>query len=512
ELPEVQSDTEEIHTLAESFHNLAFSLHEQAEINKTYLKTIQKLTEIYSELESDKAEMVGINKEARLENAVGKVLELLRDTLPGIGLVKIMRKSPESVETPAGFLRLGAPQFTQEFLSSHEYFPYAASTGLPTDHRQDQGREFLPLHEGLTGWYCDNKMLGIQCSDDDRSFFRRSLPLPAIQDNPVLRGRTHEQGLNGCLLLLPLLTPIQAGEATLLSDPEYDEVLFVYFPDPDTRLSLQDVSFIKIIADQLASIIETDKLMTAADKKKKLDTQLQMAREIQENLLPQKTPVIPGLGISRISKSAAEVGGDYYDFFDLGSKRLGLVIADASGKNVPAAIIMTVFKTTLSTMELTKLSAGEVLTRANDIIQLNITNDRFITAMYAIIDATTGEVELACAGHNPAVVVSRRNGPPTLEERSASGLPLGIVSMKYQPTRFTMKPGDLLVLYTDGVTEARNPDAEEYGAERLKRFLGGQQRTDPARALLDDIGLFTGDAPQYDDITAVTVEFKGNKP
>ena len=100
-----------------------------------------------------------------------------------------------------------------------------------------------------------------------------------------------------------------------------------------------------------------------------------MAREIQENLLPRRVPNIDGLEISKINQPAAEVGGDYYDFFDLKDGKIRVVIADASGKNVPAAIIMTVFKTTLSTMDLAKMSAAEVLFRANNIIAKNILNN-----------------------------------------------------------------------------------------------------------------------------------------
>ncbi len=505
----IQSDTEEIYSLTESFRNLALGLHEQAGINKTYLKTIQEMTDIYRDLEGDKVGGVGTDTKARLEKAIGRVLRLLVETLPEIGLVKVMIKVSGPDGRPTGFVRLGDPEFTEEFRRSAEFLPYAASTGWPVDQKMGPGDETLPWPEGLTCWYYEN-MLGRQSSGDDSSFFRRTYEIPSIQDNPILRERTHEQGLEGNLLLEPLKAPLLAIEANPLMGPDHIGVLFVYFPEPDTKLSLQDISFIKIIADQLSSLIETDKLLIETENKRKLEYQLSMASEIQENLLPQRTPAVPGLKISRVSKSAAEVGGDYYDFFDLGGNRLGLVIADASGKNVPAAIIMTVFKTTLSTMDLADLPAAEVLTKANEIIQRNITNDRFITAMYAIIDAGTGAVELACAGHNPAIVASRRNGVPALEERSASGLPLGIVSMKYQSTRFSMQSGDLLVMYTDGVTEARNLDGAEYGIGALRRFLTRPRSSNPAVDLLEDVKAFTGDAPQYDDITAVTVEFHGS--
>lgn len=504
----IQSDSEEIFSLGESFKNLALDLHGQAQINKTYLKTIQELTEIYRDLESDKVAGVGSDTKARLEKAVGKVLRLLMETLPGIGLLKVMLTG-KSNNRISGFTRIGDPELSEEFRRSPEFLPYAASTGWPVEQKLGPGEEFLPWQEGLTCWYFEN-MPGCQSSSDDGSFFRKTYPIPSIRDNPVLRERTHEQGLQGSLVLEPLKAPLLASDSSPLAMPDHVGALFVYFPEPDTMLSLQDISFIKIIADQLSALIETDKLLMETEKQRKLEYQLSLASEIQENLLPQFTPSVPRLKISRVSKSAGEVGGDYYDFFDLGPNRIGIVIADVSGKNVPAAIIMTVFKMTLSTMELRKLSAADVLRKANEIIQKNITTDRFITAMYVIIDSETGSVELACAGHNPVIVVTRRQGSLSLEEHTAKGIPLGITDMPYESTTFSMQPGDMLVMYTDGVTEARNLEGDEYGGNSLRRFLGRPRSPDPAEALLADVKGFTGDADQHDDITAVIVEFHGS--
>ncbi len=515
DLKPIESDSEEIYSLGESFCTLTRDLSEQAKINKDYLKTIPELTDIFREFEVTRNEHgkgeqefgSDAERKVRFETAIGKVLSLLRERLPSIGLLKVMIRGNGPANQP-GYWRLGEPVMSDEFKNSSEFGPYVASVGTPGNQKFAPSPEFIPASEGLTGGYFED-MKDAKISTDDGSFFRKTYNINSIQDNPLLRKRTYEQGLEGSLHLEPLKPPeSDADEYIFLKQPEYLGVLFVYFPEPDTMLSLQDMSFIKIIADQISALIETDSLLKEKASKERIEYQLSMAKEIQGNLLPRATPTVPGVRISSVSKSAGEVGGDYYDFFELGPHRLGIVIADVSGKNIPAAIIMTVFKMTLSMMDLDKLSASGVLVKANEIIQKHITPDRFITAMYVIIDTETGKIELACAGHNPAILV-RQKGEPKLGIHTAKGIPLGIMDMPYEPKTFTMQPGDMLVMYTDGVTEARNPDGEEYEESRLKRFLSDRRSTDPAAALLDNVIQFIGDAEQHDDITAVTVEFLG---
>lgn len=513
----IESDSEEIFSLGESFSNLTRDLDEQAKINKDYLKTIPELTDIFREFEVTRNEErkteqeigSGADRKIRFETAVGKVLSLLKDRLPAIGLLKVMVRGTGPMDQ-LGYWRLGEPVMSDEFRGSSEFELYSSSVGTPIDMKSAPSPEFIPESEGLTGGYFED-MKDAKIPTDDGSFFRKTYNINSIQDNPLLRKRKFEQGLQGSLHLEPLKPPeSDTDEYSRLKLPEYLGVLFVYFPEPDTMLSLQDMSFIKIIADQLSALIETDNLLKEKETKQKIDYQLSMAKEIQGNLLPRRTPDVHGLRISSGSRSAGEVGGDYYDFFDLGSHRLGIVIADVSGKNIPAAIIMTVFKMTLSMMHLENLSASEALVTANGIIQKHITPDRFITALYVIIDTISGEVELGCAGHNPAFLV-RPKGEPKLEVHTAKGIPLGIIDMAYESKKITMRPGDMLVMYTDGVTEARNTEGCEYGESKLKRFLSDHRAAEPAAALLEDVLRFIGEAEQHDDITAVTVEFLGDK-
>lgn len=500
-----ESDISEIDTLGKAFMVMTDRLNLQAEVNRNYLESIHSLAHVYRELHETETRVDSPTE--RLEKAVGLVLQQLIAQCPKIDLVKIMVLQTDTESGEEFFHRLGEPEFSEKFKDSSEFKPYCESVGYLYDDPGASAEEKIPGEMGLTGWYFVNHP-GIKTGAEDASFFQPVYSPSPISQNPILTARSHEKGLNGSLVTELLNVPGNSED----QEERSRGLLFVYFLDRDTKLSWQEIFFIQIIASQIASIIETDTLLQEHDQKKIIDDQLNMAREIQENLLPQTIPTIDGMRINRINKPAAEVGGDYFDFFSLGKNRIGVVIADASGKNVPAAIIMTVFKTTLSTMELNHMSAGEVLSRANRIIAKNITNDRFITAMYAIIDSGTGKVELASAGHNPAFVSSGRGHDLILREKSVKCLPLGILEdYEYQSITFDLIPGDLLLLYTDGVTEARNTEEEEFGESRLKRFLSRPRGANPAEDLLKEIYDFSRLAMQHDDITAVTIEYNGVK-
>ncbi|GAB4269889.1 MAG: hypothetical protein Kow0029_06240 [Candidatus Rifleibacteriota bacterium] len=504
------SGTEEIDSLAKAFQMMGSKLNQQADVNRSYLESIHSLTHVYRDLHQTQKRID--NPTERLEKAIEFILDLLISKCPKIDLLKVMvlkneNPSRDSQDKEPYFQRLGDPVFSDKFKNCAEYKEYCESVGW-NENPNLPSEEKIPLEKGLTGYFYEVEY-GIRTAGTyDNSFFQAVYSPHKLQDLPTLKNREFEKGLSGCLLTEPLMLPVEDQD----EEQKKLGLLFVYFLDPETKLSWQDIFFIQIIASQLASVIETDNLLNERDIKRNLDDQLNMAREIQENLLPRSIPEIKNLKITKLWKSAAEVGGDFYDFFKLGENRLGVVIADASGKNVPAAIIMTVFKTTLSTMELDKISANEVLTRANKVIAKNITPDRFITAMYVIINAKTGEVELSSAGHNPAFVVSGRGHDLVLHEKNVNCMPLGILEdYEYQSISFKMQKNDLLFMYTDGVTEARNYKGEEFGVSGLRRFFARPRAKNPAEDLGEILAEFSANAGQHDDITAVSIEFKGNE-
>lgn len=496
--PLPSTNTEEIDNLARSFLQMGHKLKEQASINQNYLESIHYLNRVYRELHQTQ-QRIDLPNERR-EKAINTILDQLFMQCPKIDMLKVMERTQDG----KAFKQLGRMFFSETFPRSPEYPEYCESVDLnPDDYSSEK---LLPENDSLTGYFFEGE--GLRLAADENRFFLAEYPMPQLRDLPTLANRATEKGLQGSILTEPLVIP--------QDDPDEDSrklgLLFIYIIEPNTRLSWQDMYFIQIIASQLASVIEIDHLLQNRDEKKILDEQMNMAKEIQENLLPATEPKIPNLNICKLWKSAAEVGGDFYDFFILGKNRIGIVIADASGKNIPAAIIMTVFKTALSTMELDKIPAGEVLTRANKVIAKNITADRFITAMYVIIDSETGEVQLSSAGHNPAVVVSGRGHETALHEKNVNCMPLGIIdSFEYESISFRLKKNDLLLLYTDGVTEARNADGEEFGQSGLSRYLRKPRSSKPARDLEQELIEFSMNAGQHDDITAVFVEFKGSE-
>ena len=504
-----KSNITEIDELGKDFSKMAKTLNNQGEINSGNLDYIRALPSIINKLHG--TGQTAWNQEEQKEEAVIAILQNLMNNCPKIDMAKVMvlaKKSSEDKDTNSNkpeeyFYRLGDPVFSDSFKESDEYKIYCESTG----YKGPGSTEILPKEEGLSGWYYENnEATSPNISSLQNKFFQSEYSPQKISDNPILKNRKYELGLNGSLKVEFLKVP---GREDELGIKDYG-LLFVYFRDPDIKLSWQEIFFIQIIAGHIAFIIETASLLKDHDEKKLMDDQLMVAQEIQENLLPRRVPKIDGLKICKAWKPAAEVGGDYYDFFKLDKDKIGIVIADASGKNVTGAMLMTVFKTTLSTMNLVKMSAKEVLYKANNIIAGNITSDKFITAMYIIVNAKTGEVELASAGHNPAFIASSYGRDFSLDSKNSKGMPLGILEdYPYESISFKLKKKDMLLMYTDGVTESRNIEEEEFGESGLKKFLQKPRgpKTDPANTLVNSVLKdFSEGTKQHDDITVITVE------
>ncbi len=504
-----KSNILEIDELGKDFSKMAKTLNNQGEINSGNLDYIRALPSIINKLHG--TVQTAWNQEEQKEEAVIAILQNLMNNCPKIDMAKVMvfaKKSSEEKDNNPNepdeyFYRLGDPVFSDSFKESEEYKTYCESTG----YKGPGSPEILPIEEGLSGWfYENNEATSPNISSLKNKFFQAEYSPQKISDNPILKNRKYEVGLEGSLKVELLKVP---GRDDELGNADYG-LLLVYFQDPNIKLSWQEIFFIQIIAGHIAFIIETASLLKDHDEKKLMDDQLMVAQEIQENLLPRRVPKIEGLKICKAWKPAAEVGGDYYDFFKLDKNKIGIVIADASGKNVTGAMLMTVFKTTLSTMNLSKMTASEVLCKANNIIAGNITSDKFITAMYIIINSTTGDVELASAGHNPAFIASSYGRDFSLSSKNSKGMPLGILeNYPYESIKFNLKQKDMLLMYTDGVTESRNIEEEEFGERGLKKFLQKPRgaNSDPANTLVNSVLKdFSEGAKQHDDITVITVE------
>ena len=241
---------------------------------------------------------------------------------------------------------------------------------------------------------------------------------------------------------------------------------------------------------------------------------LNTAARIQQSILPQTFPPFPDRGefdIYARMTPAKEVGGDFYDFFFIDHDRLAFVIGDVSGKGVPAAIFMAVSRTLLKAIASQVVNPGESLRRINSMLIPESSGRMFVTIFYGVLNTRTGEVQFSFGGHNPPYI-KRREGPVERLNHE-SGFLLGMLDdMEYDVHKIVLHPGDTILLYTDGVTEAMNSKEELFEESRLESSL---QRLNgsPLKEMLDGINAdlmeFAAGAPQADDITMLALQYKG---
>jgi phosphoserine phosphatase RsbU/P len=263
-------------------------------------------------------------------------------------------------------------------------------------------------------------------------------------------------------------------------------------------------SFNKMAADLRSHI---DELQRTTAEKERFARELEIAKGIQQSFLPDSAPVIPRIELAARNVPALEVGGDFYDFIPIAQDRWGLVIADVSGKGVPAALFMALSRTLIRASTMTNADPALSITQANRLICEDSKTSMFVTLFYAILDAKAMTLNYVNAGHNPPLLL--QNASPDVRLLKAKGIALGVIDeIELQSVRVDLKPGDVLVLYTDGVTEAINALEEEFGEERLLRIIT-ENRNRPAQEILDqilsEITAFAGDRPQYDDITLMVL-------
>jgi sigma-B regulation protein RsbU (phosphoserine phosphatase) len=234
----------------------------------------------------------------------------------------------------------------------------------------------------------------------------------------------------------------------------------------------------------------------------RLETELDLARRIQRRLLPSGPPRVAGLEIAGVSEPAREVGGDYYDHIPLGDGRVLLVIADVSGKGVPAALLMSAFRASLMSQDAEHTGPAQVARRLNAFLHRSVEPGRFVTALVGFLDGACGRFVYANAGHNPPALV-RRGGE--VEWLAQGGLILGILAdSPFESGEVTLEPGDLLALYTDGVTEGADAGAEMFGEDRLVEALrrrAGLPCAEIAHEVVREVRAFEGEQGPADDIT-----------
>lgn len=267
------------------------------------------------------------------------------------------------------------------------------------------------------------------------------------------------------------------------------------------------------LSDDINSTVLTLKRYIA-EAAARIDKELEFAKAIQHSAIPTVFPPYPGhteFEIFASMDTAKEVGGDFYDFYFVGENKLAFLIADVSGKGIPAAMFMMTAKTIIKGYAESGKPVNDVFTIANEKLCENNETGMFVTAWLGVLNLTTGAVEFANAGHNPPLV---RHTDGNFEYlRSKAGLVLaGMDGMKYRKNELQLSRGDEIYLYTDGVTEATNAENKLYGEERLLNFMNtlhGLSGEEICKAVKADVDAFVGDAPQFDDITMVYLKYNG---
>jgi sigma-B regulation protein RsbU (phosphoserine phosphatase) len=350
----------------------------------------------------------------------------------------------------------------------------------------------------------------------------------ALSDLPPLLGRQSFLGHLGI--------PVELGGAPV-------GILMV-----NSRASRQflddEAQLLGLLANQLAQTLERERLHQEALARQRLEQELDLAREIQASFLPNCCPNLTGYQIEAYYRAARQVGGDFYDFIELppppgappaapgtpprrgetvfragrlvapdprdlsGAQRLGIVIADVTDKGVPAALFMALSRTLLRATAIDGRQPAEVLQRANRLIIADSRSGLFVTCFYLALETQSGRVTYANGGHNYPLLYEVASGQ--VRPLRAQGIVLGIIpDPKFEQLETTIEPGDVLLLYTDGVTEAMNPQRELFGDDRLSAVLRSNHHRGPQEiinAVLSAVSEFAAGQPQSDDITMVVVK------
>ncbi len=275
--------------------------------------------------------------------------------------------------------------------------------------------------------------------------------------------------------------------------------------------------------DELGYLAETIQVMSlklqSSQKQlienERMAKELEIAREIQANILPKQIPVSDQFEFGCSYQSARQVGGDYYDFIDFGGGHLGFLVADVSGKSLPGMLVMLLTRDIVRNLSRTTIEPCQMLSAINHELFGNLKKGMFVTMFYGLVDLDTSELRFASAGHNPLIKLNNRTTGPVLLK--TKGFPLGLFppsqfDKRIESGKLQLEPDDILIQYTDGITEAKNEIQEEFGMDRFAGLLQSLSALSPKELLArvyHEHETFVKGATQYDDITIMAMKWSG---
>lgn len=281
----------------------------------------------------------------------------------------------------------------------------------------------------------------------------------------------------------------------------------------DGKAFLQsDLNLLQALADQASAAVYYAGLRDTLDEKRRIDTDLNLARQIQSSLLPRSLPDVPGITIAAFNEPAQQIGGDYYDVLVIDDRHVGIAIADVSGKSIAGAMLMSVCRSVLRAQSPSSLSPAEVLRSINRVMSPDIAEDMFVTMLYIIIHLDTQEITVARAGHERPFVV--RHDDHNVRVIESVGTAIGMTDDEtfeslLSEVTVPFRPGDLLVAFTDGINEAMSARGEEWGMERFYEACHAAAAQGPAQLIhnvRERMSRFVGETPQYDDMTLLAIQ------
>ena len=337
----------------------------------------------------------------------------------------------------------------------------------------------LHVHESLLGWMQINK---------------KPLLVDHPREDPRFPGVRWDESVRS-LLCVPLLVK-----------SELTGVLIVFNKKGTGGFTEDDQRLLSIVAAQSAQIVETARLHEEEATLRRFQDELALASKIQLGLLPEAMPAVPGYDIAGRTIPAEAIGGDYFDFIWLDDGRLVICVADVSGKGLSAALLMANLQATVRAQALLQLSPGKCLEHANTLLSRSTDLHTFATCFYAVLDVESDEVRYSNAGHDPPLLVSTNSG---IERLGTGGLVLGFLDhAEYEEDVVRLDPGGVLVMYSDGVTDAEDDQGRPFGEKRLRDVVRAHL-TEPAdravEKILDALRAHAGDHGQPDDVTVVVV-------
>jgi sigma-B regulation protein RsbU (phosphoserine phosphatase) len=342
--------------------------------------------------------------------------------------------------------------------------------------------------------------LSIHCQEG-KPFLRRLCGT----EKPFLVEECEDEGWRGVLgeLGLALVAPMRYKEETR-------GVIGVGPKLAGAAFSEHDMEFLSTLGNYAMICLENARLFQEALEKQRMEEELAIARQIQQRLLPATVPTLPGFDLAGMNISSREVGGDYYDWIVFDARHCAVAIADVSGKGAPAALLMANLQASLRALAVAHGNVSEMVARINNLIHASTDLSKFITFFYAELDLEEKRLTYCNAGHNPPLLLRVDDTVETLE---TGGLILGMMrDVPYEVASVTLRPGDVLLMYTDGVSEALNGAEEELGEERLVAALR-EFRSLPAAEMVnriyESVRAFSGDMPQSDDLTMVALRTLG---